>query len=34
MLTNMGFSRQAVVQALQRCNNNVEMATHILLDQS
>jgi len=34
MLTSMGFSRQAVVDALARCNNNVEMATHILLDQS
>jgi len=34
MLTSMGFSRQAVMDALARCNNNVEMATHILLDQS
>lgn len=32
MLTNMGFSRQAALEALARCDNNVEMATHILLD--
>jgi len=34
LLTGMGFPRQAVVDALIRCNNNVEMATHILLDQN
>jgi len=34
MLTSMGFSRQAVMDALARCNNNVELATNILLDQS
>jgi len=34
LLTSMGFQRQEVLDALARCNNNVEMATHILLDQS
>jgi len=34
LLSNMGFSRQDVVEALTRSNNNVEIATHILLDQN
>jgi len=34
MLISMGFPRQAVLDALARCNNNVEMATHVLLDQN
>jgi len=34
LLINMGFQRQDVVEALIRSNNNVEMATHILLDQN
>ncbi len=31
-LMNMGFAREAAVEALLQSNNNVELATNILLD--
>jgi len=31
-LTSMGFSRDAVVMALQRTNNDLQLATNVLLD--
>ena len=33
-LTSMGFSRESVIQALRRANNDVTVATNILLDSS
>jgi len=32
LLTSMGFSRETVIQALRRTNNDVHLATNILLD--
>jgi uncharacterized UBP type Zn finger protein len=31
-LTSMGFPREAVVQALRAANNDIQVATNILLD--
>jgi len=32
ILTSMGFSREEVIRALERCNNDVQLATNLLLD--
>lgn len=33
-LVEMGFDRQRVINALQTCNNDVNTATHLLLQES
>lgn len=34
VLVSMGFSREIVIQALERTNNDVNLATNLLLDGS